>query len=80
MMLPDIPDDDADFTPELARKIITLYQSEITRLRAREAKLMEGLRYYADNEIYDGGDVPGHIYVIDDHGRTARSLIQEDGE
>lgn len=41
----------------------------------RVGELEAGLRYYADDQIYDGGDVPMHIYVIDDHGRTARALI-----
>ncbi len=31
--LPEIPTEDDDFTPELARKIIALYQNEIERLR-----------------------------------------------
>lgn len=33
--LPEIPDDDSDFTPELARKIMVLYRTEIVLLRAR---------------------------------------------
>lgn len=35
----------------------------------------EALAYYANDEHYDGGDVPGHIYVLDDHGRTARAAL-----
>jgi len=38
--LPEIPDDDSDFTPELARKIIVKYQEEIDRLRSIAANRM----------------------------------------
>ena len=51
-------------TPQYMRSAAT----EIERLR-------EALSYYANDEIYDGGDVPGHIYVLDDHGRTARKAL-----
>jgi Lar family restriction alleviation protein len=40
--LPAIPDEDADFTPDLARKIIAKYQQIITALR-REAPAPEGV-------------------------------------
>lgn len=39
--------------------------------------LKRTLRYYADDQIYDGGDVPCHIYVLDDHGRTARQALSQ---
>jgi hypothetical protein len=46
MRLPEIPDDDADFTPDLARKIVAQYQailamrnSEIDELRRVVAEL-----------------------------------------
>ena len=35
----------------------------------------EALAYYANDEHYDSGDVPGHIYVLDDHGRYARAAL-----
>jgi hypothetical protein len=40
MALPEIPDDDRDFTPELARKIIGKYQEIIFALRANRASSM----------------------------------------
>jgi hypothetical protein len=46
---------------------------------SREAlieRLTEALAYYANDEHYDCGDVPGHVYVIDDHGRFARAALQ----
>jgi len=36
---------------------------------------LTALKYYAENDHYDGGDVPGHIYVLDDHGRYAREAL-----
>lgn len=38
-------------------------------------EVVEALTYYATDEHYDSGDVPGHIYVLDDHGRTARAAL-----
>lgn len=40
MNLPEIPDEDADFTPELARKIIEQYQS-LLRKKTQEISLLE---------------------------------------
>lgn len=40
-----------------------------------DAEVRRALEYYANDEHYDGGDVPGHIYVLDDHGRTARAAL-----
>lgn len=59
-------------------------EASITELRvlrhelavpSAEGRLREALTYYANDEHYDGGDVPGHIYVLDDHGRTARDAL-----
>jgi hypothetical protein len=36
---------------------------------------LEALHYYAKDYHYDSGDVPGHIYVLDDHGRYARAAL-----
>lgn len=36
--MPDLPDDDSDFTPDLARKIIELYQAA---LAAKDARISE---------------------------------------
>lgn len=38
--LPQIPDDDADFTPDLARKIIAQYQG-LLRKKVQENSLLE---------------------------------------
>jgi len=40
MDLPRIPDDDADFTPELARKIIAKYR-ELLLKKTQENRLLE---------------------------------------
>lgn len=40
-------------------------------------KAAEALEYYAAGDHYDGGDVPGHIYVLDDHGHIARETLEE---
>jgi hypothetical protein len=42
---------------------------------AETERLREALRYYADDAVYDSGDVPGHVYVLDDHGDTARVAL-----
>lgn len=43
--LPDLPDDDSDFTPELARKIIAKYQELLSLLREpTEAMALAGAR------------------------------------
>lgn len=42
---------------------------------ANAGQVEEALRYYANDEHYDSGDVPGHIYVLDDHGRYARAAL-----
>jgi hypothetical protein len=39
------------------------------------ARLRRALAYYADPLHYDSGDVPGHIYVLDDGGRLARGAL-----
>jgi hypothetical protein len=40
LQLPKIPDDDADFTPDLARKIVAQYQ-ELLRKKVQEISLLE---------------------------------------
>lgn len=42
---------------------------------AEVARLRRVLAYYAAPGHYDGGDVPGHIYVLDDGGRYAREAL-----
>lgn len=39
------------------------------------ARLRRTLAYYAAPDHYDGGDVPGHIYVLDDGGCYAREAL-----
>jgi hypothetical protein len=51
--LPEIPDDDADFTPDLARKIIAKYQELLCALPA--AKMREALEFIRDG--YERGDI-----------------------
>lgn len=53
--------------------------TEITRLREENKVMREALAYYADDGHYDSGDVPCHIYVLDDHGRTARTALATTG-
>ena len=50
---------------------------EVYRLRRQCEAMRKTLTYYANAEHYDGGDVPGHIYVLDDHGRYAREILKE---
>lgn len=52
---------------QAADTIITMHHT-IERYKA-------ALEYYSAVEHYDGGDVPGHIYVLDDHGRYARTAL-----
>ena len=40
MKLPQIPDDDADFTPDLARKIIAQYHELLLRKNADNSDVM----------------------------------------
>lgn len=40
MNLPQIPDDDSDFTPDMARKIVAQYQ-ELLRKKVQEISLLE---------------------------------------
>lgn len=41
-------------------------------------ELETALRYYEEASIYKSGDVPGHIYALDDSGQTARKALRED--
>lgn len=43
-------------------------EAEITRLR-------HSLAYYASPDHYVHGDVPGHIYILDDDGADARQAL-----
>lgn len=54
MKLPKLPDDDADFTPDLARKIIEKYQ-EILR-DPRQAVLAEAMEVIDNMRVADAGD------------------------
>jgi hypothetical protein len=66
--MPELPDDDSDFTPELARKIIKLYQSHIESLTA---KLGEKERELGEREADIRGlkvalsYAPGHTVMTD---------------
>lgn len=40
---------------------------------------LEALEYYADTGIYSNGDVPGHVYVLDDNGSTAQVCLMQHG-
>jgi len=51
--------------------------SSVAELKVEVERLRDALEYYAENDHYDHGDVPGHIYVIDDHGRTARAALAQ---
>ena len=48
---------------------------QLEALRSHAEAMAEKLAYYGTDEHYDGGDVPGHIYVLDDHGRYARQAL-----
>src|SRR5690606_15360063 len=52
-------------------------ESAVTELQAEVERLRDALEYYAENDHYDYGDAPCHIYVIDDHGRTARATLAQ---
>ena len=47
---------------------MTEEKHEIERLRSV-------LAYYADPSNWNSGDVPGHIYAVDDAGGYARSAL-----
>lgn len=49
MKMPSIPDNDADFTPELARKIIAKYQ-ELLALKQDEISILRGQRAWDSGE------------------------------
>lgn len=38
-------------------------------------QLLHTLAFYASPEHYDGGEVPGHVYILDDDGRYAREAL-----
>ncbi len=44
MQLPEIPDDDADFTPDLARKIVGRYQEIITNCLSAQSNTHDAYR------------------------------------
>ncbi|MGI4260769.1 hypothetical protein ACR2VJ_27070 [Klebsiella pneumoniae] len=51
-------------------------------LRAQSERLeacLVALEYYADTGIYSNGDVPGHVYVLDDNGSTAQVCLMQHG-
>lgn len=66
--LPPIPDDDKDFTPALARKIIEQYQVLVERQRAALEKVLIGVNHIA---TYRGDDWPP---VGTDHERSLEIL------
>lgn len=58
----------SELTTEQVLNVIHSYESEVEKLRS-------ALSYYSDPQIYVYGDVPGHIYAVDDSGRTAREAL-----
>jgi hypothetical protein len=48
---------------------------QLWRLRTCIAQMREALEYYAIQEHYTSGDVPGHIYAVQDGGRLARKAL-----
>lgn len=48
---------------------------QLKEAKQRIAELEEALRYYANVDIYKHGDVPGHIYALDDSGQTAKKTL-----
>jgi len=48
---------------------------ELKSMKENIEKLIYALSYYAAPSIYNSGDVPGHIYVLDDAGYTARMAL-----
>lgn len=52
MKLPEIPDDDSDFTPELARKIIAKYQALLSHRGANVAGEAVAWRWQAANGVW----------------------------
>lgn len=52
---------------------------ELRRHQERHAACLTALEYYADTNIYSSGDVPGHVYVLDDNGSTAQVCLMNHG-
>lgn len=47
----------------------------VNNLVMRIAELELALLYYADEVHFKNGDVPGHIYALDDAGHIARNAL-----
>lgn len=45
------------------------------RMQRRVADMIRTLAYYAAPDHYDGGDVTGHLYILDDAGGFAREAL-----
>jgi hypothetical protein len=50
--------------------------NEVKRCYEIIAEAERMAEYYGAKHNYDSGDVPGHIYVLDDAGRTARQFLE----
>ena len=48
---------------------------QLRNLHACFRRMREALEYYADQDHYTEGDVPGHIYAVEDGGRLARKAL-----
>lgn len=70
MILPQIPDEDADFTPDMARKIIAKYQE---LLAAKE----EGPESYRDTARRVGAARERRLAETLDHARLLEKWMQE---
>ena len=69
MDLPAVPDDDADFTPELARKIVRAYQELLRRQTSSDPNATCYLERSSVREIL--------ICVSDEHVHIAEGLLAE---
>jgi hypothetical protein len=48
---------------------------QLRNLHSCFRQMREALEYYAVQEHYTSGDVPGHIYAVQDGGRLARKAL-----
>jgi len=53
------------------------WQARATAAEAREAKLREALRFYADRKGYAPTGPSKHFPLADDEGNVARQTLQE---
>src|SRR3569833_1306935 len=75
LALPALPDDDTDFTPDLARKIIEKYQAIVSRLAAQSGgevrvEWEEGKGNFAGQFVWSSGN-PWEFWIVknpDDQG------------